>query len=93
MTDRRRQLNPEPVSASRALTVFNEASSSRRQSLSANPNRRTSAFLAHLALQYDGLSARRTLRSERLEAAISGYGAEQRMGSLPRARSTHDLKV
>jgi hypothetical protein len=93
MTDRRRQHTPEPVSTSRALSVLNDASSSRRHKLSANPNRRTSAFLAHLALQYDGLSARRTLRSERLESAITGYGAEQRMGSLPRARSTHDLKV
>ncbi len=93
MTDRRRQHTPEPVSTSRALSVLNDASSSRRHKLSANPNRRTSAFLAHLALQYDGLSARRTLRSERLEAAITGYGAENSMRSAPRARTTHDLKI
>jgi hypothetical protein len=72
---------------------LNEDSSSRRHKLSANPNRRTSAFLAHLALQYDGLSARRIQRSERLETAITGYAAENRTRSVPRARSTHDLKI
>lgn len=93
MTDRRRQHTPKPVSASRALSVLNEGSSSRRHALGANPNRRTPAFLAHLALQYDGLSARRIQRSERLETAITGYAAENRTRSVPRARSTHDLKI
>ena len=90
MTDRRRQATPVPASASRALTVQEEISDDRHRILSANPNRRTSVFLAHLALQYDGMATRCVLRSQRLEAAITSYGAEKGVRSL---RPTHDLKI
>lgn len=93
MTDRRRQLKPVRASASRALTVAGKGSTNRRSSGNANPNRRISAFLAHLALEYDGMAARRVLRSQALEAAIESYGAQTHTPFVARARPAHDLKI
>jgi len=54
---------------------------------------RSSAFLAHLAQQYDGIAERRRQRAERLEAALAGYdGAARRMApQMP--RSSFALRV
>jgi hypothetical protein len=93
MTDRRRQINPAPAPASRALTVLAKDSANHPRLGNAHRNRTISAFLAHLTLQYDGMAARRVLRSQRLEAAITGYGAENRMRSALRTWPTHDLKI
>ena len=51
---------------------------------------RSSAFLAHLAQQYDGIAERRRQRAERLEAALAGYnGATRRLAAqLPRSSIT-----
>ncbi len=91
--DRRAHRDPAPASASTALTVQDTATSTRTPNKGLNPNRRTSAFLAHLALQYDGVSARRAQRAQRLEAAITSYGAETPKRSAQRTRATHDLKI
>jgi len=58
-----------------------------------NPNRRWSAFLAHLSLQYDGVKEQRQKRAERLKNAIHSYGldAASRMG--PHARPSRGLSI
>jgi len=80
-------------SESRSIVPLNDLPFARRRPLGANPIRRSSAFLAHLALQYDGISARRLQRVERLNAAISGYGAQAAKRNRPRLRPTRDLRI
>lgn len=48
-----------------------------------HPYRLSSAFLAHLALQYDGIAARRRERSERLDIALSSYGTQAQLKTEP----------
>ena len=85
-----------PESGSRALVVqekMPQSRAGRHIGTSANPNRRESAFLAHLALQYDGVKVQRRLRAERLKTAIQSYGLEAAARSGSRVRSKRGLKV
>ena len=89
-----RQPAPATGRGSRALTVrdtFSSVSRADSPGAGAAPYRRSSAFLAHLALQYDGPAARRRQRAERLEAAIASYGARPR--SRQRLRPSRDLRI
>ncbi len=80
-------------SESRAIVPVQDTARGRRAPSRTSGNRRESAFLAHLALQYDGVSTRRQQRAERLNAAISGYGAEAARRNAPRIRPARDLKI
>lgn len=93
MTDRRVAREPAPASAGTALVVLESATARQSSGKSAKGSRPASAFLAQLAQQYDGVSARRTRRAQRLETAIESYGSEAPMGSNPHAQPTHDLKI
>jgi len=91
--DRGHQQPHAVKSESRAIVPLRDLPPARRGPLGANPNRRSSSFLAHLALQYDGVSARCLQRAERLKAAISGYGAQAAMRNSPRFQPTRDLRI
>ena len=58
-----------------------------------NPNRRWSAFLAHLTLQYDGVSEQRRVRAERLQNAIQSYGLDAAARKGPFVRPVRDLSI
>lgn len=91
--DRNRQQSFGGIPQSRAIVPLRDVPFARRRPPGANPNRRASAFLAHLALQYDGVSVRRVKRAERLKTAISSYGTEAPMRNAPHFRSTRDMKI
>ena len=91
--DRGRQQPHAAKSDSRSIVPLRDLAPARRRPSGANPNRRPSVFLAHLALQYDGVSAQRLRRAERLKMAISGYGAQAAMRNSPRSQPTRDLKI
>ena len=91
--DRGRQQPHAAKSESRSIVPRRDLAPARRRPLGANPNRRPSVFLAHLALQYDGVSVRRLRRAERLKMAISGYRAQVALRNTPRSRPTRDLKI
>ncbi|HDO52540.1 MAG TPA: hypothetical protein ENH05_07365 [Rhizobiales bacterium] len=91
--DRSRQTSQVAKSESRAIIPVPDTLQHRRAPPGASRNRRASAFLAHLALQYDGVSVRRKQRAERLDAAIRSYGAEAAMRNAPRIRPASDLKI
>ena len=82
--------NREKDMQSRALTVAGEPSGRADRSASfANPNRRSSAFLAHLTLQYADKDTQNRLITERREHAIAAYasGPRSNTASHPRTRS------
>lgn len=87
--------NGQTAQPSRALTVTGDFSgdSGARARSGGRPDRRMSAFLAHLALQYDGIAARRRARAERLEMAIASYGAGVRGQGTRPLHSDFNLKV
>jgi hypothetical protein len=58
-----------------------------------NPNRRWSAFLAHLSLQYDGVKEQRKIRAERLKSAIQSYGLDAASRIGPHARRARGLSI
>ncbi len=89
--DRSRQTSQAAESRSRAIVAVPDTAPARRAPAGPGANRRASAFLAHLALQYEGVSVRRKQRAERLKAAIAGYGADAAMRNAPRIRPTRDL--
>jgi len=91
--DRNRQPPLGGRSQSRAIVPLRDVPFARRRLFIANPNRRASAFLAHLALQYDGVSVQRIKRAERLKTAISCYGREAPMRNAPHFLSTRDMKI
>lgn len=94
-TGRRSHQNP-PISGSTALVVQEKMVHPRRNHGAASaflPNRRESAFLAHLSIQYDGVTDRRRLRAERLKNAIKSYGFEAADRKNPLARPSRDLSI
>lgn len=94
-TGRRSRQNP-PISGSTALVVQEKMAHPRRNYGAASaflPNRRESAFLAHLSIQYDGVTDRRRLRAERLKNAIHSYGFEAAARKKPYARASRDLNI
>jgi len=85
-----------PPTGSRALVVQEKMVKPRRPGVTGsapNPNRRWSAFLAHLSMQYDGVGEKRRMRAERLKNAIQSYGldAVSRRSLYP--RPSHDLSI
>jgi hypothetical protein len=87
--------NP-PVTGSRALVVQEKIAQPHRTGLTSsafNPNRRWSAFLAHLTLQYDGVSEQRQMRAERLKNAIQSYGLDAAARRASHARPVRDLSI
>jgi len=58
-----------------------------------NPNRRWSAFLAHLSLQYDGVKEQRQIRAERLKNAIQSYGLDAASRMRPNTRPSRGLSI
>jgi len=88
-----RQPKSAATSESRAIVPVQDTARARRAPSPAIRTRRASAFLTHLALQYDGVSVRRQQRAERLNAAISSYGSEAATRNAPRSRPARDLKI
>lgn len=80
-------------SQSRAIVAVQDPAGAKHASSRTYRVRRTAAFLAHLALQYDGVSVRRQQRAERLDAAISSYGKEAVRRNALHWRPTRDLKI
>jgi len=93
IVDRHRQPPLESRSQSRAIVPLGDVPFARRALSGANPNRRAAAYLAHLALQYDGVSVQRLKRAERLKTAIGCYGTDAPMRNAPQFRATRDLKI
>lgn len=85
-----RRTRPEQTPKCRALVVSkkDEGSPDSRRQGGFGPYRRTAAFLAQLALQYDGISAQRTRRAERTRTAIAGYESTTRVMAASRVRTT-----
>jgi hypothetical protein len=71
----------KPGKTGRALAVVEEPQ--RAAASGGRLYRLSSAFLAHLALQYDGIAARRRERSERLDIALSSYGTQAQLKTEP----------
>ena len=88
-----RQPRDVEKSQSRAIVPVQEAARPRRAPSGAIRTRRASAFLAHLALQYDGVAVRRQQRAERLDTAISSYGSEAALRNRARNWPSRDLKI
>lgn len=76
--DRRpRTSENSPISGRALVVVEKTASSTRRLPETGHAPQRSTAFLAQLSLQYDGVTARRRERSERLAHALASYGARR----------------
>ena len=90
---RRGPAEAEPES--RALTVQDEPTVRRVNHIAsrANPNRRDSTFLAHLALQYDDKPAQTRRITEQRALAISAYATRNTQGTASQARPKHGMKV
>lgn len=74
---RRPKTSEKPSAASRALVVVEKtAQSARRTRDFGHAPQRSSAFLAHLSLQYDTIAVRRRERAERLNHAVARYGSK-----------------
>ena len=78
----------------KALTVVSEASGAAdRGASSANLNRRNSAFLAHLTLQYADKDTQNRLITERRENAVAAYASGLRSNTTPPARTQDGVKA
>ena len=85
-----------PETGSRALVVQEkmvQPRQSRPVYSSFNPNRRWSAFLAHLSVQYDGVGEQRQMRAERLKNAIQSYGLDAAARKRAHTRPVRDLSI
>ena len=92
--NRRRHASDGSPGTGRALVALEKpARRSTRGMAGGRADLRSVAFLAQLALQYDGIAARRRERAERLSNAISSYGAKARPGANRAPLSTFALKI
>ncbi|MDA7947804.1 MAG: hypothetical protein MPJ78_10050 [Hyphomicrobiaceae bacterium] len=85
----------EVESTSRALTVQGAPSVEKvsRAASSTNPNRRASAFLAHLTLQYDDKTAQNRRIVERRACAISAYETTHPTNTASGSRAKRGVKI
>ena len=85
----------EAETESRALTVQDGPAVRpvNRVASYANPNRRDSAFLAHLALQYDEKSAQSRRIKEQRALAISAYATGHPGSTASSSRARRGVKV
>lgn len=75
--DRRPRVAEKTPATGRALVVVeNSGKKARRGYSSGRAMQRSTAFLAHLSLQYDTITARRRERAERLSQALASYAVK-----------------
>jgi len=84
--DRRPRTTGKSSSTGRALVVVDKPATPSRRSVTGRSLPRSTAFLAHLSLQYDDLATRRRERSERLSHALAGYSAKRQPEFKPTLR-------
>ncbi len=86
--------NSEKGRQGKALTVASTPSGAADHGASrANPNRRNSAFLAHLSLQYADKGTRNRLIVERRAAAMTAYASDRPSDTSSRAGTRGGVKA